>query len=379
MVKAGFQFADTNWQLTWLDQAGQRKALSAGQTQRLTQFNIVPYRVGGLTVGQTYRLRFQTRNAGGDSVKVERLYTHRLSGPRWLRLAHAPLVGGDFAGSALSTDNTPERDDRRLLSVWRYQNESKWQTLYYDTQNDDWVPVNAQPPTPRHGLIRYRLRAVEGVYYDLAGLGFLVNEVLPSQRVYLKDMGGLRIIEPFFAGPDGEVRFFTTLDRAYQLVEGSQQVWVRRGDWGQYRTTDFPEPTGTLATFRIGDTGYVVNQRPGQAAHLWAFDMQREQWSRRADFPGPVRRQGIGFTAGSRVFFGLGLNANEDTLRDLWQYDPATDRWQYVTDYPGQGSIYLTVGQQPGRTFLGWGYEHQPTAAGGIRLVGCTDWWEIQL
>lgn len=379
IVKAGFEFTPSAWQLTLLDASGRLLPLSAGAAAGAELFDLTPYRATGLMTGQTYRLRFRTRNAGGDSVRVERLYTHRPDGPRWIRLKHAPLVGGDFAGSALSTDNAPN-DYVDYLSVWRYQNDENWQTLSYYAQDDKWYQFLYRPtPSPRHGLVRFQLQEAVGDIQGFNGLGFVTNELLPGQRLHLKDMMGARPIVPAFAGPDGEVRWFTTLKRAYQLTEGgSPQLWVRWGNWDQYRGPDLPEPTGTLATFRLDSTGYVVNQRPGQPIHLWAFDTGRERWSRRADFPGPARSRGIGFTAGGKGYFGLGINSKEETLRDVWQYDSLTDRWQYVTEYPGEGSTYVVVGQLPGRTLLGWGYEQQPTATDGIRLVGCTDFWEFR-
>ena len=382
IVKAGFDFGAADWKLTLLDAAGKPLPLTAGTAQRLGLFILTPYRATGLTTNQTLKFRFATRNAGGDSVRLERAYTHRTTGPRWVRLAHAPLVGGDFAGSALSTDNIPSLDVGEFLSVWRYQSDDTWQTLLYYVAGGSWFPERTLPPTIRHGLVRYRLQETEGVAYNFSGLGFVQTELLPGERVYQKDMVSpptVGNVVPYYAGPDGDLRWFVTADRAYQLTEGgSAQVWVRRGSWAQYRTADLPEPTGTLAAFRIGTVGYVVNQRSGQQAHLWAFDTQTERWSRRADFPGSIRSRGAGFATGGTGYFGLGLNVGQQSLRDLWQYDPATDRWQYATDYPGQASTYLTVGQTAGHTLLGWGYEQQPTATEGIRLVGCSDFWEFK-
>ncbi|MBD2704232.1 hypothetical protein IC229_26550 [Spirosoma sp. BT702] len=375
VVKAGFEFDPSSWRLNLLDANKRSMALNAGTVGRLDLFTLMPYRITGLISGQTYRLRFVTRNAGGDSVHVERDYVHRPDGPRWTRLAHAPVAGGDFAGSAMSTDNVPGSDASQL-SIWQLKSDNSYQALSYSVGSNSWYAykLTTSSTLGTHGIVRFSLQAVKGVVYSMSGLGFVTNESLPGQRQYLKNM-----VTPDFAGPDGEVRWFTTLTKAYQLVEGGHsQVWVRMGTWDQYRTADLPEPTGTLATFRIGTTGYVVNQRSGQAAHLWAFDTEREQWSRKADFPGAIRSRGIGFQADEKGFFGLGITPNEETLRDVWQYNPATDKWQYVTDYPGAGSTYLVVSQIPGHTFLGWGYEQQPTAAGGIRLVGCTDFWEFK-
>ena len=378
LVKAGFMFSPADWSLTMTDASNRPVSLKADATQRLDLFNLILYQATDLTPGQTYQLRMRTRNAGGDSVRIERPYIHRATGPRWLRLAHAPIDQGDFAGSALSTDNAPTRADANFVSVWQLTNDNTWQTFTYGIQQNQWFNFKDLAYRARHRTVRYNLQAVKGVVYEFAGLGYTDSELLPGRRFYAKDMAGGGLVVPFYAGPDGETRWFTTLDRAYHLTDGSQEVWVRRGSWEQYRTADLPELAGTLATFRLGTTGYVVNQRLGQPTHVWAFDTKTEQWSRRADFPGLARSLGVGFQVDSDGYFGLGVNANEETLRDVWQYNPVTDRWQYVTDYPGQGSTYPAVAHMQGRVFLGWGYEHQPTGAGGVRLIGCTDWWEFK-
>lgn len=375
IVKAGFDFTFTDWQLAIIDSTtGKAASLNTPTTSRFDFFNLMSYHSSGLVSGHTYRLTLDTKNAGGDSIHIQRLYRHNPNQSYWIRRAHAPLDGGDFAGSALSTDNIPDSDNTRL-SVWQLKRDDTWQTLSYTDGNDSWYATSLPYYyRPSHGLVRFSLQAVKGVVYAMSGLGFVINELLPGQREYLKDM-----VTPDFAGPDGEVRWFAVVDRAYQLVEGGpSEMWVRMGTWAQYRAPDLPEPTGTLATFRIGTTGYVVNQRLQQAAHVWAFDSKTEQWTRKANFPGAVRSRGIGFQLNDKGYFGFGLTPDEQSLRDVWQYDPVRDQWHYMTDYPGAASSYLVVGQLPGHTYLGCGYEHQSTAAGGIRLVGCTDFWEFK-
>ncbi|WP_338868006.1 hypothetical protein WBJ53_16370 [Spirosoma sp. SC4-14] len=373
IIKAGIEFNPPDWQLTMLDTTGKPVLINARSVSQLDLFNLMPYEATGLVAGQTYRLRFASKNAGGDSIYAQRSYHHRPDQSYWLRLPHAPLDGGDFAGSALSTDNIPDSDNGQL-SLWQLKRDNTVQSLTYFVTSKSWYPFTLSYYSGRHGIVRFKLQAVEGVVYQMSGLGFVISELAPGQRQYLKDM-----VTPDFAGPDGEVRWFAILDRAYQLVEGGpSQMWVRMGTWDQYRAPDLPEPTGTLATFRIGTTGYVVNQRPNQVAHLWAFDTKTEQWTRKANFPGAIRSRGIGFQLNDNGYFGLGITPAEETLRDVWQYDPASDHWHYLTDYPGAASTYLVVSQVPGHTYLGWGYEHQATAAGGIRLIGCTDFWEFK-
>lgn len=215
--------------------------------------------------------------------------------------------------------------------------------------------------------------------YVFEGMGYQTNESTPQKRTYLKKFSSPdRNLKPY-AGEDGEVALFSTSTQAFFLTQqGSPALWIRDANWEQRRGRDFPEASGTLATFTVNKIGYVVNQREGQPTHLFSYNPVTDQWIRRADFPGLPRSQGVGFSAGGRGYFGAGLTGEDERgLRDLWQYDPATDKWQYVTDYPGQGNRYLITYSTATKAYLGWGYESQPSPSGGARVVGCTDFWEF--
>ena len=76
--------------------------------------------------------------------------------------------------------------------------------------------------------MRCRLQEAEGVAYNFSGLGFVQTELLSGERVYQKDMispPAVANVVSYYAGPDGDLRWFVTPDRAYQLTEdGSAQV-----------------------------------------------------------------------------------------------------------------------------------------------------------
>lgn len=405
VVVKGIRLDAAGWRLTARSVEGGSVVLTSGATQALKDFTLTTLRLGGLTAGQTYQLRLAFRFADIDSVTALRTYTHRLgTAPRWTRLAQPSFSGGDYTGCPVAMDGICGPNPRNgcghpgtgayvgnAVQILRYPG-SLGQRLdlhYYDRATDSWplFPENVVTSS-RQGLVQYNL-FYQGVdRYRFTGLGYIAEERTPSKYFYYRDLFAVfpddeSTVLPQYGGEDGELAFFTTTDEAYFLTQnGSSAIRSIHADFTQTVRAPLPEPPGTLATFSIRNVGYVVNQRPGQPARLWAYNPPTDTWTRRADFPGAARSRGVGFALARRGYFGLGLTADGQGLRDLWQYDPDTDRWQYVTDYPGQGHQLLAVfsapdGAKPERAYLGWGYESQPISTGVTRQVGCTDWWEL--
>ena len=388
IVKTTPNLPAADWQLTAQTADGKMLTLAASGNQSLSQFTLNSIQATGLTIGQTYRFQLRFLYNGRDTLRVERLYRHAAPA-HWRRLAHLDTDEGNFTGSVIPVAGSRSflEGDGIRLSATRYVTDDTWQTQQYYADQDKWFGGASPSVSPRHGLVQFRLQAVPGITYTFSGLGFNTNPLRAAQRLYQNDMvarddisGQSSKLVPTYAGGDGEIAFFTTIDRAFLLTqEASPALWVRWGNWDQYRGRDFPEAPGTMATFVLNGIGYVVNQIEGRPSPLYAYNPDLDQWTRRADFPGTPRSRGIGFSVGSRGYFGLGIaGEDEQGLRDIWQYDPAANTWQYVTEYPGQGNRYLVSYSAPDRAYLGWGYESQPSPSGGVRLVGCTDFWEFK-
>lgn len=355
--------------------------LTATKKQTLDLFELTTFRVSNLTAGQRYRFKLRFVYNHRDTLTTERTYVHQPN-TFWKRLAHAAIDGGDFTGSLIGNGDLSALETN-FLTASRYVLDEQGQTWYYQLMTDQWFSATANNLIP-HNYIEFRLQAVPGITYLFKGLGYLDNDRVPGNRIYLKTMVAYGIgggpVHPDYAGADGEVAFFTTVDRAFQLTQqGSRELWVRRGNWAQYQGHDFPEAPGTLATFTIDGIGYVINQLEGQTPRLYAYQPDQDQWTRKADFPGSPRSRGVGFAVSGKGYFGLGITGDDEWgLRDLWQYDPIADQWQYVTEYPGQASRYLIISSLLNRVYLGWGYESQAAPSGGSRVVGCTDLWEFK-
>lgn len=405
VIVKGIRLRPSDWQLTARSDGGSSVAITAGETSNITNFELTTLRLNGLVAGQTYQLRLSFRFAEVDSITALRTYAHRLpTSPRWTRLAHASFSGGDYTGFPVAMDGicgaNPDNGCGhpgtgayvgKQVQILRYSGpqNGRLDLKYYDRATDSWPLFPATVSlTPRHGVFQYNLFYLGVDRYRFTGLGYITEERAPSKYYYYRDMfavfpvKGSQVI-PSYEGEDGELVFFTTTDEAYFLTQnGSPAMRSIHADFTQTVRAPLPEPPGTLVTFSIRNIGYVVNQRPGQAVRLWAYDPKTDAWTRKADFPGAVRSRGVGFALARMGYFGLGLTPDSRGLRDLWQYDPVADRWQYVTDYPGQGNQLLAVfsapdGAKPERAYLGWGYESQRTSTGVNRVVGCTDWWEL--
>ena len=352
-------------------------------------FQLTRHRTTGLSVGQTYRFRLRFRYNNADTVTVERSYTHHLPA-HWTRLAHLPADNGQFTGTPVELDFERQGE---TVSLFRYVDENTTDQLLYYRSSDFWLremyPPPPSLPVARPGIVQFNLYYLNSDRYRFWGLGYQTSDLFPGKYVYLRDLylrtpppyNELNTIVPSYLGEVGETAFFKTVDQAFFLTQnGSPALFIINALGEQRPGSPLPEAPGTLATFTVDSVGYVVNQVGSRPPRLWAYDTRLNRWSRRADFPGPVRSRGVGFSAGGRGYFGLGTTPTADGgLRDIWQYDPATNQWQYVTDYPGQGHRYVSVLSLPKRAFLGLGYETQPVVGsdGITRQTGCTDFWEF--
>ncbi|WP_157816030.1 Kelch repeat-containing protein [Spirosoma pollinicola] len=373
------------YQLTARRAGGQSLPLLAGDAQSVGNFSLIPLRLSGLTPKETYTFDMRFRFNNQDSIQAIRRYNHRFAGPIWQRLAHAPLDGGDYTAY-------PVADEFSNLTLGRYAGLNQMQAWQFSSLFNKWNLVNVPllKMQPRRGIIQFNLFYFGDLHY-FYGLGYAINEQASDKYFYYHDMRA-KIgtyegpVIPAYEGENGEVAFFitrdslTSTDDAYFLTQnGSPAMRSIDANFPQVSRASLPESPGTLATFTVNNIGYVVNQYPNQPIHLWAYNSKTDSWQRRADFPGPMRSRGAGFSLSGKGYFGLGARETSNQgLRDLWQYDPTSDRWQYVTDYPGQGNRYLAVATLKEKVYLGWGYESQETASGVVRQVPCTDWWSFQ-
>lgn len=106
------------------------------------------------------------------------------------------------------------------------------------------------------------------------------------------------------------------------------------------RIGDLPIPSGGLTginhaitAFTIGDKGYCLTYTlsPTEKNELYEFSSSSNQWTKKADFPGSIRKIGnppFSFALNGLGYIGGGFSASYFAeINDFWSYDPNLDAW----------------------------------------------------
>ena len=97
---------------------------------------------------------------------------------------------------------------------------------------------------------------------------------------------------------------------------------------------------------------------------LSTYVCNADSWTRKADFPGPIRRDAYGFAIGNKAYVGGGGS------NDLWEYDPVTDTWNQKNNPP-----FTSPGWQSGWGIGGYGYVYIDSANEFWQYAPLTDTW----
>ena len=369
-----------DFKIELLDKSGSVVSLKEGSKEVVGRFDLTTFSVSQLVAGEVYTVRLSFEDEQRNKITTSRNFTARRAA-NWKKLPHAPITAGDFTGAALLS---PLFNSQRV--VYRYQDEAKWDILRFDGK---WTSTESTLPVPRHNAIAFPLGQAGGRELVFVGFGYIGDEKIPGKKAYLNDFWWLPsisyvgqsagVILPSFTGLDRDLKFFLTYDKAFMLKEDfTGAMESMEVTWDRKDCSPLPEKTGKLAAFTVNEKGYVINQLAGQSVHVYGYDPVRDQWERKADFPGRARVQGTGFSAKGKGYFGLGVDKDGNGLRDLWEYDPAVNTWTFHSEYPGEGNRYLISFSDKTKAYLGWGYETRPVnGLSAKQQIGCTDFWEF--
>jgi N-acetylneuraminic acid mutarotase len=87
-------------------------------------------------------------------------------------------------------------------------------------------------------------------------------------------------------------------------------------------------------------------------------------WTQLSDYPGPERSGGIAFSVSGKGYWGMGSNANESFMADIWSFDPATQVWTQKKNFPFDrpAEAAVTIGDKAYvMTYSGSLYEYDPS------------------
>jgi hypothetical protein len=77
----------------------------------------------------------------------------------------------------------------------------------------------------------------------------------------------------------------------------------------------------------VGDKGYlglrdVSDNGTAMAKDVWECAPATDTWTRKPDLDGEGRTMAVGFALGSDIYYGLGINAENQGLSDTWRWKP---------------------------------------------------------
>ena len=193
--------------------------------------------------------------------------------------------------------------------------------------------------------------------------------ILPSNKERVLGLGFSVGNKGYLATGDRRAFYVPLADRMNDMMEYDPST----GTWKEKKPLGFKLAGGLGMVIDnkiyvgIGQTdqGEMTNQ-------FWEYDPAADQWTRKADFPGEPRFEGIAFGAGGKGYAGTGYDLTS-SFSDWWQYDPITDKWERRSDFAGADEwsfahfltgfvlnekIYMGVGFKSDKQ--GW-WEYNPT------------------
>lgn len=261
----------------------------------------------------------------------------------------------------------------------------------YVPENNYWV-LRKTEGIPRFEPVLIGPFAVfdrtEVIYFSIFGSGYSINDDYPSGINYFNDtwrandfnQNGQKI-------PNTRLTGFMANNGGY-LIENNQsrQVWhmnnIRVYDKIKAFPGAFLSKFATTSTRIQGkDYGYLISESEDEnvkTREFYQYNSFTDTWTRKADFPGEDRFEGVIFGISGKVYYGLGQSKTEAKgFRDIWQYDPQTDKWASFATYPGSGNIKVSTALVAGKVYIGFGYYVGATAIKTEKYIGVSDFWEF--
>ena len=129
----------------------------------------------------------------------------------------------------------------------------------------------------------------------------------------------------------------------------AQGTWTQKANFGGTARAN-------AVGFSIGTKGYFGTGWDSIAKNdLWEYDPNLNSWSQRASLPGEARFGAVGFSIGTKGYIGTGKDNSFNDLNDFWEYDPSSNNWSQKANFGGTPR-YLAVGLSIGtKGYIGTG------------------------
>jgi N-acetylneuraminic acid mutarotase len=178
---------------------------------------------------------------------------------------------------------------------------------------------------------------------------------------------------------------FVIDDNAYIVAASDQQTWqynqtnntwTRKADYPKYRVNATGMSIGGAGYVGCGDNG--SGPGPNQFARDWYMYVPYfDTWTRIADFPGRQRENAFSFVINNNGYVCSGDSNDFSTtnyFRDCWQYSATTNTWTKKAQFPGTGRANGVGLSANGRGFVTTGVTG--TTLGNSKPTFLGDTWE---
>ncbi len=261
---------------------------------------------------------------------------------------------------------------------------------YYPEYNG-WF-VQKTDATPRYSPILLGpfgyFRAGETAYFTLFGSGYSTNESFPNGFRFIKDwwlmsdynqtgdiVNGVAL-SGFMANNKGYFVENNDKKQAWKINNGEiyEKIKPFSGNFlGKFLTTGIK--------LKNKGVGFLLSESSDEkikTKEFYQYDTDKDTWTRKADFAGEDRQEGVLFGIDDKIYYGLGQSKTDAKgFRDIWQYDTQTDKWSRFATYPGSGNIKVATAQVAGKVYIGMGYYVGSTSINTEKYIGTSDFWEF--
>lgn len=191
-----------------------------------------------------------------------------------------------------------------------------------------------------------------------------IKAVLSNVEQYSNGSGTIQVAVPSGA-TTGKISIMIGTITVYSASDFivSSQKWTQKTSIAAARM-------GTIS-FGIGNKGYIGMGKDANnnvLKDLWEYDPGTDQWTRKADIPALNGKWSSScFVINNKAYFTGGENGNGGGHSyETWEYDPANDQWTQKADYNGWALNEATAFSVGGKGYFGFGgynaiWEYDPS------------------
>ena len=300
-------------------------------------------------------------------------------------LYHCALIRTDTL-----RDNLPMDNNSLLYMVGTIDSQTT-SSGYYNAEFDGWY-ITKSDQTPRYSpILLGPIGFFEGGqtrYKIFFGGGYAANEDFPSGVNLIKDwwlksdynqsgdIVGHTILSGFVVNNVGYYIENDKNKQMWSIDNGSVYNKILPFDgnfYGKFLTTSAKTKRGNFGFLLAESTDESIKTK-----EFYEYNAKEKQWTRKADFLGEDRIEGVLFSIKNNVYYGLGQSKIQAKgFRDIWEYNTENNKWELFATYPGSGNIKVAAASVAGKVYIGLGYYVGQTPIKTEKYIGVSDFWEF--